>query len=185
MQSHRLAASALLCVSGAIGAAACGPPPAPDLGPRDTGANPEIVEPKDDDGESGGAGLPSGDFGGGDNSSMPVPSLGNPPSAGGSGFGGYSGGDDDDAVPASVYPKYECMDPPHLCPAMTKCPEFNGVCSVTECGKSACPVCPDLFKNMIVKGWCAYGRMRGTEDVGGAIIFQTRWGASGPHCFAK
>jgi hypothetical protein len=88
---------------------------------------------------------------------------------------------------AGIVPKYECIDPPHNCPPFTKCPEYPGwVCTVTGCGKGSCPTCPEFFENLVVKGWCAYGCMKGTEVVGGAFILQTvYWGLGETHCFPK
>lgn len=86
---------------------------------------------------------------------------------------------------AGIYPKYECIDPPLNCPPTTKCPEFGGSCSVTECSTSKCPYCPDLFENLVIEGWCSYGCMKGAEMVGGAFILQTRWGSMPTKCIGK
>ena len=47
---------------------------------------------------------------------------------------------------AGIYPKHECADPPHNCPTTTKCSEFKGICTVTQCGKGGCPTCPGFFR---------------------------------------
>lgn len=85
---------------------------------------------------------------------------------------------------AGIYPKYECGDPPNNCPYTTKCSQHPGwVCSVTNCGQGSCPNCPEFFQNLVVKGWCAYGCMKGTEIVGGAFILQTKWLPTEAYCF--
>jgi hypothetical protein len=90
------------------------------------------------------------------------------------------------AITPGYSPKYECGDPPNNCPYTTKCVEFPGwVCSVTGCGQGSCPDCPEFLQNLIIKGWCAYGCMKGTEITGGAFILQTQWAPNGPFCFPK
>ncbi|MEP7122181.1 MAG: hypothetical protein ABJE95_14775 [Byssovorax sp.] len=86
---------------------------------------------------------------------------------------------------AGINPKYECIDPPHNCPPNTKCPQFGGICSVTECSTGSCPYCPELFENLVIDGWCSYGCMKGAEIVGGAFILQTKWGSTPPQCIGK
>ncbi len=92
---------------------------------------------------------------------------------------------DPSAFSAGIYPKYECIEPPNSCPARIKCPELKGSCSVTQCGKGSCPFCPELFQNLIISGWCAYGCMNGAEMVGGAFTLQTQWGPGQTFCFPK
>ena len=93
----------------------------------------------------------------------------------------------DPSIFSALYsPKFECGDAPNNCPYVTKCEEFPGwVCSVTDCGQGKCPTCPEFLQNLLVKGWCAYGCMKGTEVTGGAFILQTKWARNGPFCFAK
>lgn len=93
----------------------------------------------------------------------------------------------DPSVFSALYsPKFECGDEPNNCPYVTKCKDFPGwVCSVTDCGQGTCPTCPEFLQSLLVKGWCAYGCMKGTEVTGGAFILQTKWAPNGPFCFAK
>ena len=84
-----------------------------------------------------------------------------------------------------IYPKNECINPPNNCPFMTQCSNVPGTCYVTNCGKGSCPFCPELFQNLIIEGWCAYGCMKGSEVTGGGFIMQTKWGSTEPRCFAK
>jgi hypothetical protein len=92
---------------------------------------------------------------------------------------------DPSLFPASYYPKFECIYPPTSCPHTIKCPDFSGICVVTDCGSGSCPSCP-AFSNLIIKSWCAYGCVSTTGDnVGGAFILNTFFGPDGPHCFPK
>lgn len=88
----------------------------------------------------------------------------------------------------SVVPKFECMNKPYECPYHAQC-SFGGVstsCNVTQCGEGKCGMCPDAVSKLLIKGWCAYGCMRGTEMVGGAFILKTRFGSdNGPWCIGK
>lgn len=55
-----------------------------------------------------------------------------------------------------------------------------------NCDKGSCPLCPEHLQNLVIKGWCAYGYMKGSEMTGGAFILQTRFKLQGdPYCFAK
>lgn len=92
---------------------------------------------------------------------------------------------DSSLLPASYYPKYECIEPPTNCPHAVKCTGFPGVCVVTDCASGSCPTCPG-FSNVIIKSWCGYGCINGTGDhVGGAFILNTFFGPRGPLCFPK
>lgn len=92
---------------------------------------------------------------------------------------------DPSLLPASYYPKFECIDPPTSCPHTVKCPNLPGVCVVTDCASGSCPSCP-AFSNVIIKSWCAYGCVSTTGDnIGGAYILNTFFGPDGPHCFPK
>jgi hypothetical protein len=85
-----------------------------------------------------------------------------------------------------IYPKNECVAPPRNCPFTTTCPDIPGMCFVTGCGKGSCPLCPEYLQNLVVKGWCAYGCMQGSEMTGGAFILQTQFKLQGdPYCFPK
>lgn len=84
------------------------------------------------------------------------------------------------------YPKPECTEPPNNCPYTIKCPNVPGLCAVTQCGEGSCPMCPGYAKNVVIKGWCAYGCMNGTEITGGGFLLQTRFALPiPPICFAK
>lgn len=94
------------------------------------------------------------------------------------------------AVESSVFspgiiPKNECIESPNNCPFMTTCSNVPGTCFVTQCGKGSCPTCPELFQNIVIEGWCAYGCMKGSEVTGGGFILQTRWGSSDARCFPR
>lgn len=95
------------------------------------------------------------------------------------------------SVEASVFspgivPKNECIEPPNNCPFTTMCPDIPGRCFVTNCGKGSCPFCPEYLQNLVIKGWCAYGCMKGSEMTGGAFILQTKFPIVGdPYCFPK
>lgn len=85
----------------------------------------------------------------------------------------------------AILPDDRCVEQPFGCPYRTQCPwlVYGGAwCFVTSCGTGACPICPAIFPNLIVKSWCAYGCMRGTEYVGGAFLIQSRFGWHGPVC---
>ncbi len=84
-----------------------------------------------------------------------------------------------------IYPKNECIQPPNNCPFTSTCPNVSGTCYVTDCGKGSCPLCPELFQNLVIEGWCAYGCMKGSEVTGGGFILQTKWGSSDLRCFSQ
>ncbi len=85
-----------------------------------------------------------------------------------------------------IYPKNECIEPPNNCPFTTTCPDIPGRCFVTQCGKGSCPYCPEYLQNLVIKGWCAYGCMKGSDVTGGAFILQTKFPLLGkPYCFAN
>lgn len=93
---------------------------------------------------------------------------------------------DPSTLSVGVYPKPECTEPPNNCPYTAKCPNVPGVCIITQCGKGGCPTCPDLFENIVISGWCAYGCMKGTEVTGGGFILQTKFPLlAKPICFEK
>jgi hypothetical protein len=89
--------------------------------------------------------------------------------------------------PTTVYSKFECIEPPNNCPAMTKCVDYPGAnCIVIDCGRGKCPgYCPEFISDLISTGWCSYACMKGTEVVAGAFILQIRWGHTGPMCIGK
>ena len=86
----------------------------------------------------------------------------------------------DEASPmeGGIYPKYECMQEPYKCPDTRRCvfPSGSSICHVTNCGEGKCPTCPDVVSKIVIKGWCSYGCMRGTEVIGGALVFRPRIG---------
>jgi len=84
-----------------------------------------------------------------------------------------------------ITPDFTCIEPPHNCPAKTKCQwlAFGGAwCTVTSCGLGSCPICPGIFPGLVVKSWCAYGCMKGKNMVGGAFMINSRFGWLGPVC---
>jgi hypothetical protein len=93
---------------------------------------------------------------------------------------------DPSTLPTGIYPKNECIDPPRNCPFTIKCPNVPGNCYVTDCGKGSCSTCPEFLQSLLIKGWCAYGCMKGTEVTGGAFILQTTFPLDDePYCFGK
>lgn len=93
---------------------------------------------------------------------------------------------DPSALPTGIYPKTECIEPPHDCPYTMRCTNVPGICTVTQCGEGSCPMCPGYAGNVVIKGWCAYGCMKGTEVTGGGFILQTRFPIPiPPICFPK
>jgi hypothetical protein len=98
---------------------------------------------------------------------------------------GWAQSIDPSVFTAGIYPQFECIEPPHNCPLKAQCPELKAICSVTQCGNGGCATCPELFQNLVISGWCAYGCMRGSEMVGGAFALQTEWGAGQTFCFPK
>jgi hypothetical protein len=88
-------------------------------------------------------------------------------------------------TPQGIIPDFTCIEPPHDCPANTRCPWLapgGTLCSVTSCGLGSCPICPGIFPGLIVKSWCAYGCMKGKDMVGGAFMINSRFGWLGPVC---
>lgn len=94
---------------------------------------------------------------------------------------------DPSLIPLQVLPSTACQEEPYKCPFKVPCswggePAF---CSVTQCGKGACPWCP-FFSNIIYQHWCVYGCMRLDKLIGGAVLLKTRFGMdggwNGPHC---
>jgi hypothetical protein len=81
-----------------------------------------------------------------------------------------------------------CLDPPYLCEQQTFCPwivEGGARCWVNECGTGSCPYCP-VFSNMIVRAWCSYGCMKGSDVVGGAFVLHFQpWKKTGLVCFGR
>ncbi len=81
-------------------------------------------------------------------------------------------------------PQFECMD--LGCPATVRC--GRAVCSVIHCGKGSCTYCPepmpDVFKNLVLKSWCSYGCMTGSQRTGSAYGFIPAIGGTfvGPWC---
>jgi hypothetical protein len=81
-------------------------------------------------------------------------------------------------------PQFECME--LGCPATVLC--GRAVCSVIHCGKGSCSFCPepmpDAFKNLVLKCWCSYGCMTGTQRTGSAYGFIPSIGSlfAGPWC---
>lgn len=81
-------------------------------------------------------------------------------------------------------PQFECMD--LGCPATVLC--GRAVCSVIHCGKGSCTYCPepmpDVFKNLVLKSWCSYGCMAGSQRTGAAYGFIPAIGGKfvGPWC---
>ena len=93
---------------------------------------------------------------------------------------------DPSTLPTGIYPKEECTNPPHDCAYTMRCPNVPGICTVTQCGEGSCPMCPGFSENVLIKGWCAYGCMKGTEVTGGGFILQTRFALPiPPICFEK
>lgn len=83
--------------------------------------------------------------------------------------------------PTTIQPQgvpfaYECMDSPWNCEGRVSCP-FAKVCILTACGTKGCGPCPDIFdlNKLAYKSYCAYTCMVGTEVVGVAIQFISRF----------
>lgn len=90
--------------------------------------------------------------------------------------------------PTTVYSKFECIEPPNNCPAMTKCVDYPGAnCIVIDCGRGKCPgYCPKFISDLVSQGWCSYACMKGSEVVAGAFILQILWGhTTDPICIGK
>jgi hypothetical protein len=76
------------------------------------------------------------------------------------------------STPDGFFAKYECINTPWQCPHMTRCPGASA-CVVTNCGVGKCPNCPEGWGNLVIKNWCAYGCMNGSQVTGGAFILHT------------
>jgi hypothetical protein len=89
--------------------------------------------------------------------------------------------------PQGYTPDFSCLKPPYNCSANVDCSKELGgsaLCVVTSCAMGECPACPIKNPGVLIKSWCAYGCMNGSEVVGGAFTLLTSWGKwLGPVCF--
>jgi hypothetical protein len=71
---------------------------------------------------------------------------------------------------APIFPKFECMG--MGCPHTVLCD--GSICVTTDCGAGGCPGCPEEYRNLVIKAWCAYGCMKGEKRTGEALLLLTK-----------